>query len=182
MQESSLIDADEINRKSFNKVCCTNITDLESVAKVLRSRAYRGDLIGENASAFGNIDIELFSQTTTVGDMEFEAIAGPLYYNNKLQHNQLQQEQMEQNRLNQVDKAVDMSSINIETQLVDELSEIELFAERRSVRDDLKANAMKSNKPFKWSKSELDVEHNGHPDVWNFQRVSPRWAWKHDVV
>lgn len=175
-----MIDANEISRKSFQR-WCTNITDLESVAKVLRTRAYRGDLMGENASAFGNIDIKLFSQTTTVGDMEFRAIAGPLYYNNKIQHNQLQQEQNEQNKLNPVDKADDINAPD--PKLVDELSEIELFAERRMVRDDIRANAMlKLNGPFKWSKSELDVEHNGQPDVWNFQLVSPKWAWKHDTV
>lgn len=178
MQEASLIDPNEISRKSFQKMCCTNITDLESIAKVLQSRAYRGDLMGENASAFGNIDIKLFSQTTT-SDMEFRAIAGPLYYNNKIQHKQLQKEQNEQN---EVEKS-DMASINTDSQLVDDLSEIELFAERRMVRDDIRANAMlKTNGPFKWSNSELDVGHNGHPDTWNFQHVSPKWAWKHDTV
>lgn len=178
MQEASSIDANEISSKSFQKMCCSNITDLESVAKVLRTRAYRGDLMGENSSAFGNIDIKLFSQTTTLGDMEFRAIAGPLYYNNKVQHSQLHKEQNEQN---QGEKTV--KSSNTDPKLVDELSEIELFAERRMVRDDIRANAMlKTNGPFKWSKSELDVEHNGHPDVWNFQHVSPKWAWKHDTV
>lgn len=177
MQEASLIDPDEISRKSFHKVCCANITDLESVATVLRTRAYRGDLVGENASAFGNIDIKLFSQTTTVGDMEFRAIAGPLYYNNKLQHNQLQQAQNEQIQSKQVAKT-ELPNGN-----VDQLSEIELFGDRRTVRDDIRATAMmKSNGPFKWSKSDLDVEHNGHPDVWNFQHVSPKWAWKHDTA
>lgn len=138
--------------------------------------------MGENSSAFGNIDIKLFSQTTTVGDMEFRAIAGPLYYNNKIQHNQLQQEQNEQNQqLKEMGKTE--TTRTDDTHLVDELSEIELFAERRSIRDDMRANAMmKLNGPFKWSKSELDVEHNGHPDVWNFQLVSPKWAWKHDTV
>lgn len=183
MQEASLIDPDEISGKSFQKMCCINVTDLESVAKLLKSRAYRGDLMGENASAFGNIDIKLFSQTTKLGDMEFRAIAGPLYYNNKIQHNQLQQEQNEQNQLNQVDKS-DAGIINTNAQLVDELSEIELFAERRMVRDDIRANAMlKANGPFKWSRSVvLDEEHNGHPDVWNFKHFSPKWAWKHDTA
>lgn len=179
MQEASLIDANEISRKSFQNTCCTNITDLESVAKVLRTRAYRGDLMGENSSAFGNIDIKLFSQTTTLGDMEFRAIAGPLYYNSKIQHNQLKQEQNEQKQVEKTDTTI----INTDSRLVDELSEIELFAERRTVRDDIRANAkLKTNGPFKWSKSELDVEHNGHPDVWNFKHVSPKWAWKHDTV
>lgn len=176
MQEASLIDPSEISRNSFQKMCCANITDLETIAKVLQTRAYRGDLMGENASAFGNIDIKLFSQTTTSGDMEFRAIAGPLYYNNKIQHNELQQDQNEQNEVKKSDIAKD-------PQQVDELSEIELFAERRMVRDDIRANAMlKTNGPFKWSKSELDVKHHGHPDVWNFKHVSPKWAWKHDTV
>lgn len=180
MQEASLIDPDEISRRSLQFVNSTNITDLGAVAKALQTRAYRGDLAGENASAFGNIDIKLFSQTTTVGDMEFSAIAGPLYYNNKIQHNQLQQKQTEQKQ--QV-KNADMSKSNAEKELADELSEIELFAERRTVRDDIRANAMaKLSGPFKWSKSDLDVEHNGHPDVWNFQVVSPKWAWKHDTA
>lgn len=179
MQEASLIDSTEISRRSFQKLGYANITDLESIAKVLQSRAYRGDLMGENASAFGNIDIKLLSQSTTLGDMEFRAIAGPLYYNNKVQHNQLQQEQNEQN---QVEKS-DVESINTDSKLVDELSEIELFAERRIVRDDIRANAMlKVNGPFKWSNSELDVGHDGHPDVWNFKHVSPKWAWKHDTT
>lgn len=182
MQEASLIDPEEISRKSFHKMCCTNITDLESIAKVLKSRAYRGDLMGENASAFGNIDIKLFSQTTTPGDMEFRAIAGPLYYNNKIQHNQLQQQQTEQKQTNQIEKS-DVANTKADVRRGDQLSEIELFAERRMVRDDMRANAMsKTNGPFKWSGSELDVEHMGHPDVWNFKHVSPKWAWKHDTV
>lgn len=186
MQDASSIDATEISTKSFQNICCTNITDLESVAKVLRTRAYRGDLMGENSSAFGNIDIKLFSQTTTVGDMEFRAIAGPLYYNNKIQHNQLQQEQNEQNKqLKRKDETEEVPGINTESSKLvdDQLSEIELFAERRSVRDDIRANAMMKLKgPFKWSKSDLDVDHNGHPDVWNFKHVSPKWAWKHDTA
>lgn len=181
MREASLIDPEEISRRSLQSVSNTNITDLEEVAKVLQTRAYRGDLVRENASAFGNIDIKLFSQTTTAGDMEFRAISGPLYYNNKIQHNQLHQKQSEQN---QQMKNADPINGNSEPELaMDELGEIELFAERRIVRDDIRANAMtKLNGPFKWSKSELDVEHNGHPDVWNFQLVSPKWAWKHDTA
>lgn len=182
MQEASLIDPHEISRRALQFVNSTNITDLEAVAKALQTRAYRGDLMaGENASAFGNIDLKLFSQTTTVGDMEFRAIAGPLYYNNKIQHNQLQRKQTEQ--IKQLKNGDTLKSRTDDKELADELGEIELFAERRTVRDDIRANAMaKLNGPFKWSRSELDVEHNGHPDVWNFQVVSPKWAWKHDTV
>lgn len=34
-------------------------------------------------------------------------------------------------------------------------------------------------KPFEWSgvASRLDVRHQGQPDVWDFERSSPQWAW-----
>lgn len=33
-------------------------------------------------------------------------------------------------------------------------------------------------KPFEWSgAAKLDVRHQGQPDVWDFGRQSPQWAW-----
>jgi len=34
--------------------------------------------------------------------------------------------------------------------------------------------------PFKWSQMSPVEEgggHEGHPDEWNFDKVSPKWAW-----
>lgn len=187
MREASKIEYNDSFQKSFQKVNSTHITDLESVAKVLRSRAYRGDLMGENASAFGNIDIKLYSETSSA-QMEFRALAGPLFYNTK---------NHKKNDIN-INKTIIVDQDDVETQVnqdqlkedddeslvTDEpLSEIDIISDRRLVRDDIRAVALlKSNGPFKWSNAQLDVEHNGHPDIWNFEHVSPQWAWKHDTV
>lgn len=154
-------------RKNFHKVCCTNITDIESIAKLLKSRAYRGDLMGENASAFGNIDIKLFAESND-GQVEFRAISGPLFYNTP--NNQ---------------KLVISSQLLHDESLVDDdqLSEFDMFTERRSARDDIRAIAKtKTNGPFKWSNTKLDATHSGHPDVWNFEHVSPTWAWQFEKI
>lgn len=180
---------------------------MEAVAKVLKSRAYRGDLMGENASAFGNIDIKLFSETSS-GKMEFRALAGPLFYNTM--RSKIKETMKPIVALDEVNKdaitAVEdqfgdstdaiASATATETAAVDEddndddslvseneMLEIDILSERRIVRDDIRATAIQQmNGPFKWSKTKLDAEHAGHPDVWNFEHVSPTWAWKHDTV
>jgi len=61
------------------------------------------------------------------------------------------------------------------------LAEMELITERRSVRNDMRAIAMRKvgSGPFKWSdmNSVDNGNHEGHPDEWNFGKVSPKWAW-----
>lgn len=147
---------------------------------VLRSRAYRGDLMGENPSAFGNIDLKLFSETSSA-TMEFHAIAGPLFYRSgqplstDTPIESTSESSHSPHNLNdhQLDDLIDM----------DQAAEIDVYAERRSVRDDIKATSMlKRNGPFRWSASAdlKDVDHKGHPDVWNFEAVSPQWAWTHE--
>lgn len=205
--EASHIEYNGAAQKSFQKVSSSNITDLDAVAKVLKSRAYRGDLMGENASAFGNIDIKLFSETSS-GKMEFRALAGPLFYNtmrSKLKETMkpiVAPDEVNKDAATAIDDQLADSTEAVtsetatETSAVEEddddddslvseneMLEIDILSERRIVRDDIRAAAIQQmNGPFKWSKTKLEAEHAGHPDVWNFDHVSPTWAWKHDTV
>ena len=157
-----------------------NITDLDAVAKLLKSRAYRGDLLGENAIAFGNIDIKLFSKSIT-STVEFRALAGPLYYNG---HNA----QTNTNNESKADKPNNNSS-NISSQLEavataaneeslvndKDLTEIDILSDRRLTRE-------LSYGPFRWSMvDDDDVSHDGHPEVWNFDHVTPDWIWTYSI-
>lgn len=171
--------------------------------------------MGENASAFGNIDIKLFSETSS-GKMEFRALAGPLFYNtmrSKLKDTMkpiVAPDEVNKDAIKDAVTAVEdqlgdstdviTSATATETVAVaegdddddddddslvseNEMLEIDIMSERRIVRDDIRAAAIQQmNGPFKWSKTKLDAEHAGHPDVWNFDHVSPTWAWKHDTV
>lgn len=38
-------------------------------------------------------------------------------------------------------------------------------------------NALSSKQPFQWSKIFPNVSHVGHPDIFNFDSVSPLWVW-----
>lgn len=69
------------------KKLITNITDLDSMGAVLRSKAYLGNMTGvKNLSriSFGNVDVKLYSETNE-GAMEFHALAGPMYYQKQFQ-------------------------------------------------------------------------------------------------
>lgn len=172
MINASQVHFDASERKPYYKIAA-NITDLESVAKVLRSRAYRGDLMNDKPHAFGNIDIKLYSETNDA-EMEFHALSGPIFYNtNTVQP--VNNNKAEKDPVKPLDD-------NVPAVSNDQLSEIEIISAGRSVRDDIRAIALlKATGPFKWSNiNNLDEQHTGHPDVWNFARVSPTWAWKHD--
>lgn len=139
-----------------------------------------------NTSAFGNIDLKLFSETSSA-TVEFRAIAGPLFYrssNNDRPHS-TSTDASTDSATDSSHSALNNLSENLPPgDLIDmgRATEIDMYAERRSVRDDIKATAMlKQNGPFRWSASAnlKDVDHNGHPDVWNFEAVSPQWAWTH---
>lgn len=184
-------------KKSALKVSNANIMDLDAVSKVLKSRAYRGDLMGTNATAFGNIDIKLYSETNS-GKMVFRALAGPVYYKQQQQQQQPppppKQQQapiestisttLEANNDNNDTTTTADDDDSLEALDGGQMDEIDIFSDRRLVRGDFRAAAMvNSNGPFRWSNAKLNHhEHVGHPDVWNFEAVSPTWAWKHDTI
>lgn len=118
-----------------------SISEIDSVIKALKRRAFRGDLDSENEKAFGNIDAKAFSETNS-GDVEFQALAGPLYH-----------------REIETPSALSLVSENY--------TEPEFHPRKISKKIDI----------FKWSKSNLNVKHDGHPDVWDFGKVTPKWAW-----
>ncbi|GAB0093379.1 Phospholipase B-like [Sergentomyia squamirostris] len=47
-----------------------------------------------------------------------------------------------------------------------------------STTDFKPSNLVKRVEPFRWSHSNLDEKHAGHPDAWNFEKMSPKWAWQ----
>lgn len=117
--------------------------------------------------------------------MEFHAIAGPLFY--RIANDQLPSttEATGETTSESSHLAANLNGLQPNDLInMDNAKEIDVYTERRSVRDDIKATAMlKRNGPFRWSSASADlqdVNHNGHPDVWNFGAVSPRWAWTHE--
>lgn len=138
--------------------------------------------MGENPSAFGNIDLKLFSETSTA-TMEFHAFAGPLFYRSSIPQTPSTDAAVD-STTEPSHSANNLSEFESDDLIdMDKAAEIDVYAERRSVRDDIRATAMlKRNGPFRWSASVnlKDVDHKGHPDVWNFEAVSPQWAWTHE--
>ncbi|KAH8379591.1 hypothetical protein KR009_005912 [Drosophila setifemur] len=160
------------------------LTNLEAVDKYLRSHGFRGDLLGgEESIAYGNIDLKLFSYNARLGMSDYHAFAGPIFL--RLQH--VQPRALEDQSAESLTAAEASSSIGDERLSVSiddaaSLAELELITERRPVRNDMRAIAMRkiATGPFKWSQMNPAEEgggHEGHPDEWNFDKVSPKWAW-----
>nr|NP_001261440.1 lamina ancestor, isoform D [Drosophila melanogaster]NP_523933.3 lamina ancestor, isoform B [Drosophila melanogaster]NP_729059.2 lamina ancestor, isoform A [Drosophila melanogaster]NP_729060.2 lamina ancestor, isoform C [Drosophila melanogaster]Q9VRK8.3 RecName: Full=Putative phospholipase B-like lamina ancestor; Flags: Precursor [Drosophila melanogaster]AAF50787.3 lamina ancestor, isoform B [Drosophila melanogaster]AAG22333.2 lamina ancestor, isoform A [Drosophila melanogaster]AAN12118.2  len=158
------------------------LTSLASVDKYLRTHGFRGDLLGSQESiAYGNIDLKLFSYNARLGISDFHAFAGPVFL--RFQHTQprtLEDEGQDGGVPPAASMGDERLSVSIED--ADSLAEMELITERRSVRNDMRAIAMRKigSGPFKWSEMSPVEEgggHEGHPDEWNFDKVSPKWAW-----
>ncbi|XP_034104416.1 putative phospholipase B-like lamina ancestor [Drosophila albomicans] len=157
------------------------LTTLEAVDKYLRKRGFRGDLLGDESIAYGNIDLKLFSYNARLGISDYKAFAGPIFL--RLQHPQPRtpEEIQLQAEGQAVPAAIGDERLSVAVDDASTLAEMELITERRPVRNDMRAIAMRKigSGPFKWSDmtSSDDANHEGHPDEWNFDKVSPRWAW-----
>lgn len=161
------------------------LTTLEAVDKYLRKHGFRGDLLGEESIAYGNIDLKLFSYNARLGMSDYHAFAGPIFL--RVQHTSPPRS-AEATEPTQSDQAAAPAAIGDERLSVSiddaaALAEMEMITERRSVRNDLRAIAMRKigSGPFKWSamvgQDQDHGNHEGHPDEWNFDKVSPKWAW-----
>uniref|UniRef100_U5EWZ1 Phospholipase B-like n=1 Tax=Corethrella appendiculata TaxID=1370023 RepID=U5EWZ1_9DIPT len=135
------------NHSDISSTVVKNITNLDALGKLMKKLGYRGDLKNENPYAYGNIDLKLFSETN-LDNVEFQAYSGPIFEN--------------------VDKTK-IDQIN---------SSKESGAPANAAIDNL---PQKRIQPFDWSHINHIVNdvvaHEGHPDRFNFQRVSPKWAW-----
>ncbi|XP_054734375.1 putative phospholipase B-like lamina ancestor [Anastrepha obliqua] len=157
------------------------LTNLEAVDQFMRKHGFRGDLLGEESVAYGNIDIKLFSYNAQIGISDYHAFAGPIFI--RLQHVQ-PREAIASVASESTDIASNLMDGRLSVSIDDasQLAELERITEHRSVRNDIQANAMRkaSSGPFKWSivlDHVADVQHQGHPDEFNFGKVSPTWAW-----
>ncbi|KAH8269961.1 hypothetical protein KR018_000851 [Drosophila ironensis] len=157
------------------------LTTLEAVDKYLRTHGFRGDLLGGDESiAYGNIDLKLFSYNARLGMSDYHAFAGPIFL--RLQH--VQPRDLEDLSPQETDSpsAIGDERLSVSIDDAASLAEMELISERRPVRNDMRAIAMRKigTGPFKWSQMTPVEEgggHEGHPDEWNFDKVSPKWAW-----
>lgn len=185
-----MLEASGVSRDSFDSGLAADdeaeLTNLEAVDKYLRTHGFRGDLMGEASVAYGNIDIKLFSYNAHIGVSDYHAFAGPIFM--RLQH--VSPPRSANGAA--VTKAVDVADSTVSavgderlTVTIDdaaELAELELITERRPVRNDMRALVMRQmgHGPFKWSEATRhmeSVEHEGHPDEWDFDKVAPHWAW-----
>lgn len=199
---ASSIEADESAHRTSWLVGQANVTRLADVDRVMRSRAYRGDVMdgdrAEGTSVYGNIDLKLFSETSDA-QMEFRAFAGPLYYRGGQARACAESDSgmtttvrtaADSGRSADADASTEQPAELVagrgngddnDCDVLDTgaLSEIDLYEERRPARDDMRATAMLRSKhtPFRWSQTDLAVGHSGHPDVFDFGPVSPSWAW-----
>lgn len=162
------------------------LTNLEAVDKYLRTHGFRGDLLGEEAAmAYGNIDIKLYAYNARIGISDYHAIAGPIFM--RLQHIPQKKTNIAVGEISNSNADSAMPSALMDERLsvsIDdaaEMSELEMITEKRPVRNDMRALAMlRQMGPFKWSEVTdkiSGIEHAGHPDEWNFGKVSPKWAW-----
>lgn len=132
------------------KQIITNITDLDAMGVVLRTKAYLGNFTAsKNLSGvtIGNVDVKLYSETNQ-GAMEFHALAGPMYYQKLFQSmlTKLQNTLMTKN-----DNTVVENMSHSSGQLVPNGNK---FLAQPSI-----------GKPA---------------DMFNLNHISPKWAWKHD--
>ncbi|XP_055608765.1 putative phospholipase B-like lamina ancestor [Uranotaenia lowii] len=125
-----------------------NITDLEGLAKFLRQSAYRGDLDQQHPTAFGNIDMKLLIETNGSNGT---AVAFQAYSGPLFDP--------------VTDGQTAKRSINSGELDAEEVPEVPTRFGKRV-------------KPFDWSSaSKLEARHQGQPNVWNFGRELPQWAW-----
>ncbi|XP_053677342.1 putative phospholipase B-like lamina ancestor [Anopheles nili] len=136
-----------------------NITDLETLAKFFRQSAYRGDLDQEQPAAFGNIDMKLYMEATN-GTVQFRAYSGPLY----------DPARTTGSTTGQAAKRSIVKSQKLQQTIVAE-----------PLQTDSSAAATGSSvgsHPFDWSGVlPFEVRHQGHPEVWDFEHITPEWAW-----
>lgn len=159
------------------------ITNLEAVDKFLRTRAFRGDLLGEEESvAYGNIDLKLFAYNARLGVSDYQAFAGPVFM--RLQHMRVRSidDEAAAKQEGLINSSILDDRLSVTIDDAAELAELEMITERRPVRSDMRAIAMRQigAGPFKWSTvvdKMSDIEHAGQPDEWNFGKVTPKWAW-----
>ncbi|XP_058828649.1 putative phospholipase B-like lamina ancestor [Topomyia yanbarensis] len=125
-----------------------NITDLDGIAKFIRQSAYRGDLDQQNPTAFGNIDMKLFSETNASnGTVIFQAYSGPLF-----------------------EPITDGQAFKRSVESVDVGNDEEAGPSMGA--------KPKRMKPFDWNAADdLEARHQGQPAVWDFARETPHWAW-----
>uniref|UniRef100_A0A182Q9V3 Phospholipase B-like n=1 Tax=Anopheles farauti TaxID=69004 RepID=A0A182Q9V3_9DIPT len=133
-----------------------NITDLETLSKFFRQSAYRGDLDQEEPAAFGNIDLKLYTEASD-GAVHFRAYSGPLY-------------DPVRNTGSTTGQAAKRSIIKAE-QLQQPQS-----TEPKSISTEPGTSV--GSHPFDWGRElPFEVRHQGHPDVWDFEHITPEWAW-----
>lgn len=141
----------------------SNLIDLDSVATFLRKRSYRGDIEGNKA--YGHIDLKLYLARNT-GENQFETVSGPLYHQTK-------------------HESVEVPSTNVAKLTDDQLFQDEdLERGSSAIIQDIRSFSPRVQQrvtPFKWSNSNLDADHFGQPDVFNFDKYTPKWAWKHNM-
>nr|XP_040240576.2 putative phospholipase B-like lamina ancestor [Anopheles coluzzii]XP_040240577.2 putative phospholipase B-like lamina ancestor [Anopheles coluzzii]XP_040240578.2 putative phospholipase B-like lamina ancestor [Anopheles coluzzii]XP_040240579.2 putative phospholipase B-like lamina ancestor [Anopheles coluzzii]XP_040240580.2 putative phospholipase B-like lamina ancestor [Anopheles coluzzii]XP_049461771.1 putative phospholipase B-like lamina ancestor [Anopheles coluzzii] len=132
-----------------------NITDLETLARFFRQSAYRGDLDQDEPAAFGNIDLKMYTETAD-GTVHFRAYSGPLYDPARSTPGQAAKRSIVKSEQLHQSTATDQKTATA------------------SHGD----SATVASHPFDWSRIlPFEVRHQGHPDVWDFEHITPEWAW-----
>lgn len=125
-------------KQTFVEFYQQNITSLLDLAALFNRIGYRGDMDAESPELFGNIDMKLYS-TTSSGSIEYLTNSGPV-------------------------------------------QKIENYSPPQALRSTNDDSHMESEglpilkNQFSWS-DDMQMQHDGHPETFNFDMVSPTWAW-----
>lgn len=122
-------------KQKFVEFYQQNITSLLELAALFNRLGYRGDMDVESPQLFGNIDMKLYSASST-GTVEYLTNSGP-------------------------------------SQKIENYSPPQAL---RSTNSEEPEGLPVIKNQFSWS-DDMEMQHEGQPETFDFDFVSPTWAW-----
>lgn len=127
-------------REKFVEFYQQNITKLSDLGSLFTHLGYRGDMDDEFPQLFGNIDMKLYSVTST-GDVEYLSNSGPI-------------------------------------QKEERYSPPQAVRTPKSINENPTQKYPTVKNQFSWSSVvDIEMQHEGQPEKFDFGFIRPNWAW-----